>query len=132
MLQHQVIKAIKAMDSGEDEQEAISIAVSNIPSKNGKRLAKEFFARNLRKTRRESVELEEKAVSQAQQKLMGMALAYKRGEMDDASDEVKKVANSMSEKDLEDFAKTKHDNLPMKKEKYLAAAYNTIKSQKKY
>ena len=80
----------------------------------------------------ESVDLEEKAVSQAQQKLMGMALAYKRGEMDDASDEVKKVANSMSEKDLEDFAKTKHDDLPMKKEKYLAAAYKTIKSQKKY
>jgi len=63
----------------------------------------------------ESVELSEKSVSQAQQKMMGMALAYKRGEMDNASDEVKKLAKSMSEKDLEDFAKTKHKGLPMKK-----------------
>lgn len=63
---------------------------------------------------KESVELEEKAVSVAQQKLMAMALAYKRGEMDDASDEVKKIADSMSEKDLEDFAKTKHKGLPDK------------------
>lgn len=55
--------------------------------------------------------LNEKAVSKSQQRLMGMALAYKRGEMDDASDEVKKIANSMSLKDLEDFAKTKHDGL---------------------
>lgn len=66
----------------------------------------------------ESVEeLDEKAVSQAQQKLMGMALAYKRGEMDDASDEVKNLAKSMSMKDLEDFAGTKHDDLPKKVKK---------------
>jgi hypothetical protein len=61
-------------------------------------------------------DLTEKSVSQAQQKLMGMALAYKRGKMDDATDEVKKLADSMSEKDLEDYAKTKHEGLPMKKE----------------
>ena len=64
----------------------------------------------------ESTNLEEKSVSQAQQKMMGMALAYKRGEMPDASPEVKKMANSMSMKDLEDFAKTKHKGLPAKKE----------------
>jgi len=60
--------------------------------------------------------LQEKSVSQAQQKMMGMALAYKRGEMPDASPEVKKMANSMSMKDLEDFAKTKHKGLPKKVE----------------
>jgi hypothetical protein len=60
--------------------------------------------------------IREKSVSQAQQKMMGMALAYKRGEMDDASPEVKKMADSMSMKDLEDFAKTKHKGLPVKKE----------------
>ena len=54
------------------------------------------------------------SVSKAQQQMMGMALSYKRGETTDVSDEVKKLANSMSEKDLEDFAKTKHDNLPNK------------------
>ena len=58
--------------------------------------------------------LEEKATSKSQQRLMGMALAYKRGELDNASDQVKKLAKSMSTKDLEDFAKTKHDNLPEK------------------
>lgn len=56
----------------------------------------------------------EASVSQAQQKLMAMALAYKRGKMkaSDASDEVKKLAKSMSEKDLEDFARTKRSELP--------------------
>jgi hypothetical protein len=67
-------------------------------------------------TQEESVEINEKSVSKSQQKLMGMALAYKRGEMDDdeVSDEVKDLAKSMSEKDLEDFAKTKHKGLPNK------------------
>jgi hypothetical protein len=60
--------------------------------------------------------IDEKSVSVAQQKIMGMALAYKRGEMPDASDEVKKIAKSMTTKELEDFAKTKHKGLPMNKE----------------
>lgn len=60
----------------------------------------------------------EKADSIAQQQLMGMAYALKIGEMDpeDASDEVKELAKSMSEKDLRDFAKTKHKGLPDKVE----------------
>jgi len=57
--------------------------------------------------------LQEKAVSQNQQQLAGMALAYLRGEMPDASDEVKKMAK-MGEKKLRDFAKTKHEGLPEK------------------
>jgi len=65
-------------------------------------------------------ELREKSVSQQQQKLMGLALAYKRGEVadDEVSDEVKKIANSMSTKDLEDFAKTKHKGLPKQVDEY--------------
>lgn len=71
--------------------------------------------------RNESVDVEqidEKAVSQAQQKLMAMALSLKRGEMDaaDASDAVKNLAKTMSMKDLEDFASTKHKDLPAKVE----------------
>jgi hypothetical protein len=57
--------------------------------------------------------LQEKAVSQNQQQLAGMALAYLRGEMPDASEEVKKMAK-MGEKKLRDFAKTKHEGLPEK------------------
>jgi len=61
-------------------------------------------------------ELQEKAVSKQQQKLMGLALAYKRGEVsgDKVSDAVKDLAKGMSEKELEDFAKTKHKGLPDK------------------
>jgi hypothetical protein len=47
---------------------------------------------------------------------MGLALAYKRGEVEDSkvSDTVRDLAKSMSEKELEDFAKTKHKGLPDK------------------
>lgn len=70
--------------------------------------------------------LQEKAQSIAQQKLMAMALAYKRGEMEDASPEVKRLAKTMSEKDLEDFAKTKHKGLPQKVAKESAPADTPI------
>jgi len=44
------------------------------------------------------------AKSEKQRRLMGAALAYKRGDNKNTSDEVKKVANSMTEEELEDFA----------------------------
>lgn len=44
------------------------------------------------------------AKSEKQRKLMGAALAYKRGENENVSDKVKEVANQMTEKELEDFA----------------------------
>lgn len=44
------------------------------------------------------------AKSEKQRRLMGAALAYKRGENKNASDEVKKVAESMTEKELEKMA----------------------------
>lgn len=56
------------------------------------------------------------ALSQQQQKLMGLALAYKRGKVtpSDVSKSVKDLASSMSEKELEKFASTKHAGLPKK------------------
>ena len=60
------------------------------------------------------------SVSKTQQRLMGQALAYKRGEIKakdlnpDYADEIKKLAKSMTEKQLKDFASTKHKNLPEK------------------
>ena len=65
----------------------------------------------------EKSHIQEKAVSQAQQKLMGQAYALKKGEMkaSDASEEVKKLAKEMSLSDLKDFASTKHKDLPTKK-----------------
>lgn len=54
----------------------------------------------------------EKSSSRSQQKLMGMVYAYKKGQMKNASDEVKKIANGMSMKDAKKFASTKHKGLP--------------------
>jgi hypothetical protein len=56
------------------------------------------------------------ALSQQQQKLMGLALAYKRGKVSssDVSKTVKQLANSMSEKELEKYASTSHKGLPKK------------------
>ena len=64
-------------------------------------------------------ELTEKAVSQQQQKFMGMVYATKKGKMKDPSDEVLDAAMSMSMKDAKKYASTKHDKLPKKIEEKL-------------
>lgn len=57
----------------------------------------------------------EKAVSQQQQKFMGMAHAMQKGEkIKGASPELKKVAKTMKKSDVKDFAATKHEGLPKK------------------
>jgi hypothetical protein len=60
--------------------------------------------------------LQEKAESQQQQKLFGLALSVKRGQTSrsEASAEVLKIVDSMSEKQIRDYAKTKHEGLPKK------------------
>jgi hypothetical protein len=60
------------------------------------------------------------AKSEAQQRLMGMALAAKRGK-GHFSGKVKEIADSMSEKQLHDFAATKHKGLPEKKAEIIEA-----------
>jgi hypothetical protein len=60
--------------------------------------------------------LEERAVSKAQQKFMGMVHAAKKGEKP-ASKKVAKAAKSMTGKEAKKFAKTKHAGLPEKKKK---------------
>jgi hypothetical protein len=66
--------------------------------------------------------LQEKAESEQQQKLFGLALSVKRGETsrDKASVEVLKIVDSMSEKKIRDFAKTKHSEVPKKVEEAIA------------
>lgn len=54
------------------------------------------------------------AVSKAQQRFMGMVHATQKGDMENASPEVIKAADSMSDKDAKDFASTKHKGLPNK------------------
>ena len=60
-------------------------------------------------------ELDEKAVSEQQQKFFGMAHAIQKGEkVKGASPELKKVAKTMGKQDVKDFASTKHKGLPKK------------------
>jgi len=59
--------------------------------------------------------LQEKALSKAQQRFMGMVYAVKQGKMKAPSAEVAKAASSMTGKEAKDFAKTKHKGLPEKK-----------------
>ena len=61
-------------------------------------------------------DMKEEAVSKAQQRFMGMVRAEQKGEMKNASPEVKEAAASMKAKDVKKYAETKHDGLPEKKE----------------
>jgi hypothetical protein len=68
------------------------------------------------RVQKEEVEtIEEKALSRAQQRFMGMVYAAKKGGTP-ASPEVAKAAEGMTKKAARDFAKTKHEGLPEKKE----------------
>jgi hypothetical protein len=64
----------------------------------------------------DDIELIEKAESEQQQKLFGLALSVKRGQTSrsESSPEVLKIVDSMSEKKIRDFAKTKHEGIPKK------------------
>ena len=59
------------------------------------------------------------AVSKAQQKFMGMVHATQKGDMENPSPEVEKAADSMSDKDVKDFASTSHKGLPDKKDEQI-------------
>ena len=54
------------------------------------------------------------STSKSQQRLMGQAYAYKKGELksSEVSAEIKELADNMTLKQLKDFASTKHDGLP--------------------
>ena len=62
----------------------------------------------------------EKSSSKSQQRLFGMVHAYNNGDLkksdvnSDLYDKVKKIANGMTQDDVEDLAKTDHDDLPEK------------------
>ena len=63
-------------------------------------------------------DITEKSKSKKQQKAMGIALAAKRGDIPKSKLKgSSKEMVKMSEKDLEDFASTKHKGLPEKKKK---------------
>jgi len=64
------------------------------------------------KQRQGSYTLNEKAKSKAQQRFMGAVNAYKNGDLADASPEIERAAQSMSDIEVKKMAGTKHDGLP--------------------
>ena len=73
----------------------------------------EFLQSRIERMTLRDAGLNEEAKSKDQQQLMGAALRCKRTG-DCSSEQVKKLAGSMSEKELEDFASTLHKGLPDK------------------
>lgn len=65
---------------------------------------------------KDGIALQEKAKSKSQQHFMGMVNAVQKGELspDEVGSSVVKAANSMTNKDVDDFASTKHKGLPEK------------------
>lgn len=63
------------------------------------------------------------SVSKSQQRLMGQAYAFKKGDLSLSNlspkyaNKIKNLADSMSKKQLKDYASTKHKNIPKKKRK---------------
>ena len=66
----------------------------------------------------EYTDLQEKAESEQQQKLFGLALSVKRGDTprEKVSKEVLKIVDTMSEKEIRKYASTSHEDIPQKKE----------------
>jgi hypothetical protein len=71
------------------------------------------------------------AQSQQQQKLFGLALSVKRGETprSEASKDVLNIVDTMSEKEIEDFAGTPHKDLPKKVEEVIRETVRTNLSE---
>jgi hypothetical protein len=78
-------------------------------------------AKKIKKAVSEEV-INEKAASEQQQKIFGLALSVKRGQTprSEVSDAVLKIVDDMSEKKIRDFAKTKHERIPKKVEEAVA------------
>lgn len=62
------------------------------------------------------------STSKAQQRLMGMAYSYKKGELspNEVTPDIKKLADSMTMKQLKDFASTKHNDLRSRADENIA------------
>ena len=133
--QHQVAKAqVSAYNKGREVAQTASDKVrkvrqsaSNAPQR-AKSGVKSFVKRQAQKVvnRMSEETLNEKSESEQQQKLFGLALSVKRGQTSrsEVSDAVLKIVDSMSEKKIRDFAKTKHEGLPKKVEEQMDEPMN--------
>jgi hypothetical protein len=70
------------------------------------------------------------SVSKKQQRFFGMVRAAQKGEMENPSPEVAKVAASAKCSDVKKFASTKHDKLPEKKKMEEETKYDRYDKEK--
>ncbi len=77
---------------------------------NGNGISESGYSKFLKKVNT----VKEEAVNQNRQQLAGMALAFLRGEMPDASEEVKKMDKNGKKKNFVSLPKQRHEGLPEK------------------
>jgi len=124
-----VVKKTVAATAAAAGAGAGSLKVGKSPAAAAGRAAGTFVKKM---TAKEQFELQEKAESEQQQKLFGLALSVKRGDTprSEASAEVLKIVDTMSEKKIRDFAKTKHEGIPKKVDESLSNPRGASSSKK--
>lgn len=76
------------------------------------------------------------SVSKSQQRLMGQAYAYKKGDLKskdlntEYADDIKDLSKSMTLKKLKQYASTKHDKLPEKVKESRIMNFQSFKEMK--
>lgn len=109
--------------SGKETKLGRDVAAATLKgTRKASRAARDLVARQVGRTRAQANEsvhyIMEKAVSEQQQKIFGLALSVKRGEVSRSkvSDRVLEIVDGMSEAEIRKFASTKHKGIPHKKE----------------
>lgn len=112
----------KSREQKEKNAAAIEQARRDMEAREAKNAARRKKAAEKRAAERQSANesvhyIMEKAVSEQQQKIFGLALAVKRGEVSRSkvSEKVLEIADSMSEAEIRKFASTKHKGIPHRK-----------------
>jgi hypothetical protein len=109
---------------GEETKLGRNVAAASLKgARTASRAARDITARQVARERskrqtNESVQyIIEKAASEQQQKIFGLALAVKRGEVSRSkvSDQVLQIVDDLSETEIRKFAATKHKGLPKRK-----------------
>jgi hypothetical protein len=106
----------KSPKGGGSQSKALGSEKSPKSEPNPKKKDKPSLDDLLKSVRTESYQLTEKSESEQQQKLFGLALSVKRGTTprSEVSSAVLKIVDTMTEKQIRDFAKTKHEGIPKK------------------
>ena len=111
----------KSREKSIKNADAIAKAKAEIEAREAKNKARSEARRNKKKSQQTNESIQyilEKATSEQQQKIFGLALSVKRGDTprSEVSDEVLKIVDGVSTAEIRKFASTKHKGLPHRKE----------------